>query len=296
MPTLWVSVAFAEAQHGTNPIAGQSGVSISVSPSATTTYWVRIINGTAPCSATTAGVTSTVTVNQPSVNPTSITGSSICLGASTTLTVVGGSLGVGANYQWGTGSVIGSNPISGATSSTISVSPTTTSAVYWVQIVNGTGSCSATTAGLTTTLAVNTPTIATIPIAGSVVWRGATSTDWTTASNWYAYDGTNYTIATATPTSSSNVIIPANQGCVTQQPSLISGTVDANNVTVESGAVFTMTTGTLNVAGNFTVNGTGTFTPGTGTVNFTGNGTQVVTNGTQSFNNVTISGFGTHQR
>jgi len=102
-------------------------------------------------------------------------------------------------------------------------------------------------------------------------------------------------VATATPTSSSNVIIPANQGCVTQQPTVISGTVNANNVTVETGAALTMTTGTLNVAGNFTINGTGTFTPGTGTVNFTGNGTQVVTNGTQAFNNVTISGFGTVQ-
>jgi len=138
-------------------------------------------------------------------------------------------------------------------------------------------------------------TLATTPTAGSTVWRGTTSTDWTTASNWYAYDGTNYTVASATPTSTSNVIIPANQGCVTQQPTVISGTVDANNVTVETGAALTMTTGTLNVAGNFTVNGTGTFTPGTGLVNFTGNGTQVVTNGTQAFNNVTVSGFGTVQ-
>jgi subtilisin-like proprotein convertase family protein len=140
-------------------------------------------------------------------------------------------------------------------------------------------------------------TLATTPTAGSAVWRGVSSTDWTTASNWYEYDGTNYTVATATPTASSSVIIPANQGCVTQQPAVaISGTVNANNLTVETGAALTMgTSSVLNVAGNFTVNGTGTFTPGTGTVNFTGNGTQVVTNGTQAFNNVTISGFGTVQ-
>jgi hypothetical protein len=140
-------------------------------------------------------------------------------------------------------------------------------------------------------------TLATSVQNGDVVWRGASSTAWTTASNWYAYDGTNYTIATATPTASSSVIIPANQGCVTQQPSVaISGTVNTNNLTVETGAALTMgTTSVLNVAGNFTINGTGTFTPGTGTVNFTGNGTQVVTNGTQAFNNVTVSGFGTVQ-
>jgi len=134
-------------------------------------------------------------------------------------------------------------------------------------------------------------TMATTPTAGSTVWRGATSTDWTTASNWYAYDGTNYTVASATPTASSNVIIPANQGCVTQQPAVaISGTVNANNVTVETGASLTMGTNSLiNVAGNFTVNGTGTFTPGAGTVNFMGNGTQVVSIGSSTFNNVGIN-------
>jgi hypothetical protein len=184
-----------------------------------------------------------------------------------------------------------SNPVGfTSTSNSPVVTPTAASTTYTL---------AATYNGCTTTdvvvITANTPTIATTPTSGSVVWRGATSTDWTTASNWYAYDGTNYTVATATPTASSNVIIPANQGCVTQQPTVISGTVNANNVTVETGAALTMTTGTLNVDGNFTINGTGTFTPGTGTVNFTGNGTQVVTNGTQAFNNLTVSGFGTVQ-
>ncbi|MFM7596169.1 MAG: beta strand repeat-containing protein [Flavobacteriales bacterium] len=220
---------------GSNVIAGQTAVSISVSPTSTTSYWVRIVNGTAPCSATTAGISTAVSVNQPSVNPTSITGNTVCLGSSTTLTAVGGTLGQGANYQWGTGSVVGSNPVSGATSSTLSVSPTS-STNYWVQIVNGTGPCSATTAGLSTLVTINTPTFTASPTAGSVVWRGATSTNWATASNWYAYDGTNYTVASSTPTASSNVIIPANQGCVAQQPAVaLSGTVNANNVTIETG-------------------------------------------------------------
>jgi hypothetical protein len=268
----------------------------SAALSATTYYRAVVTSGV--CSSVNSNVV-TVTVNQPSVNPSSITGSlSICLGASTTLTAVGGSIGVGANYQWGTGSVVGTNPISGATSSTLSASPSS-STNYWVQIVNGTGPCSITTAGLSTTITVNTPTLASNPTAGSAVWRGASSTDWTTASNWYAYDGTDYSVATNLPGTSSNVIIPANQGCVTQQPSVgISGTVNANNLTVETGATLTMgTSSVLNVAGNFTINGTGTFNPSTGTVNFTGgNGVaQFVTNGTQAFNNVTVSGFGTVQ-
>jgi hypothetical protein len=187
-----------------------------------------------------------------------------------------------------------SNPVGfTSTSNSPVVTPTAATTTYTL---------AATYNGCTTTdnvvITANTPTITVTPTAGSAVWRGASSTDWTTASNWYAYDGTNYTVATATPISSSNVIIPANQGCVTQQPAVASGTVNANNLTVETGAALTMgTSSVLNVAGNFTINGTGTFTPGTGTVNFTGgNGvTQVVTTGTQAFNNVTVSGFGTVQ-
>ncbi len=274
-------------------IGSATGSTLTLGSLTATTYYRAVVTS-GVCSSVNSNVV-TVTVNQPSVNPTSISGNSLCLGASTTLTAVGGTLGQGANYQWGTGSVVGTNPISGATSSTLSVSPSSLTN-YWVQIVNGIGPCSATTAGLSTVVTVNTPTISSTPTAGSVVWRGATSSDWATASNWYSYNGT-YSVATNPPSSSTNVIIPAIQSCVAQQPAVaLSGTVDANNVTIETGAALTMgNSSVLNVAGNFTINGTGTFTPGTGTVNFTGNGTQVVTTGTQAFNNVTISGFGTVQ-
>ena len=279
---------------GSNIISGQTAATLTVSPTSATSYWVRIVNTASPCSASTSGPTISISINQPSINPTSISGTNVCLGNSATLTAVGGTLGSGASYQWGTGSVIGSNPISGANSVTLAISPSA-STNYWVRIVNGTAPCSATTAGLTSLITVNTPTFTITPTAGSVVWRGTTNTDWTIASNWYAYDGSNYTVATSTPSSSSNVIIPANQGCVAQQPILISGSVDANNVTVETDASLTMSSGTLNVYGNFTILGTGTFASGSGTVNFNGSGTQVVSVGSQVFNNVTINGLGTVQ-
>ncbi|MGC4100211.1 T9SS type A sorting domain-containing protein [Ferruginibacter sp.] len=144
---------------GTNPIAGATSSTYSVSPTSTTTYWVRIENSPSPCSATTGGVTTTVTVNQPSTAPSSITGADICNGSSTTLTAVGGALGTGANYQWGTGSVVGTNPIAGATAATYTASPTT-STTYWVRIQNTTAPCSATTSGLTKLITVNQPSTA----------------------------------------------------------------------------------------------------------------------------------------
>ena len=53
---------------GSNVISGQTGASITVSPSATTTYWVRRLD-VAPCSAYTAAITTTVTITAPPGNP-----------------------------------------------------------------------------------------------------------------------------------------------------------------------------------------------------------------------------------
>jgi hypothetical protein len=144
---------------GTSPIVGATSSTLTVSPVSTTTYWVQIQNSAAPCSPTTAGVTKIVTVTQPSTAPSSVTGTNFCNPGSTTLTAVGGSLGTGANYQWGTGAVVGTSPIVGATSSTLTVSPVSTT-TYWVQIQNGTAPCSATTAGVTKVITVSQPSVA----------------------------------------------------------------------------------------------------------------------------------------
>lgn len=144
---------------GTNPIGGATNSTLLVSPTSTTTYWVRVENTTSPCSATTGGVTVTITVNQPSTAPASITGLDICNGSSTTLTAVGGTLGTGANYQWGTGAVVGTSPIIGATSSTYIASPSSTT-TYWVRIENNASPCTANTTGVTKLITVSQPSVA----------------------------------------------------------------------------------------------------------------------------------------
>ncbi|HEX2684782.1 MAG TPA: hypothetical protein VHL77_12645, partial [Ferruginibacter sp.] len=78
-----------------------TGDAISVSPTSTTTYFVRY---SGVCNTTTCA-TVVVTVNTPSTPPTGITGiTEICSGSGTTLTVDGGSKGTGAVAQWFTGS------------------------------------------------------------------------------------------------------------------------------------------------------------------------------------------------
>ena len=135
---------------GSNIISGQTNSTLTVTPSVTTTYWVRVVGAT-----TTSGVTKVVTVVNPSTAPTSITGNlNICIGSSTTLTAVGATLASGGVYQWGTGTNVGLNIISGQTTSSITVSPQSTTS-YWVRTVDS-NTCTSNSTGLTTTVSVNT--------------------------------------------------------------------------------------------------------------------------------------------
>lgn len=76
-----------------------------------------------------------VTVSAGSTAPTAITGNpSVCLGTGITLTATGGTAYTGCIYQWGTGTV-GSNIISGVTTSSYTVTPTVgnSTITYWTR-------------------------------------------------------------------------------------------------------------------------------------------------------------------
>lgn len=137
-----------------------SGASITVNPTTSTTYYVRRV---ANCGGTTGCYSVTVNVNASSTAPTSITGSNtICSGSNVTLTANGGT---GSLYEWGTGGTIGNNIISGATGSTYSPSPTTTT-TYWVRRKQS-SPCSGNTGGVTFTVTVNSPATAPTSISGT---------------------------------------------------------------------------------------------------------------------------------
>ena len=103
-----------------------TGATISVSPTQTTTYYVRAEGdcGNTVCASV------TVTVKNPSTNPTGATAVSpiLCFGQSTGLSVTGGSLGTNASWKWyaggcGSGASIGTGP-------SITVTPTVTTTYY----------------------------------------------------------------------------------------------------------------------------------------------------------------------
>ena len=110
------------------------GKSITVSPSISTTYFVRF-NG--DCN-TTSCASQLITVNTLSTTPTSISGvTTICQGSSTTLSASGGFAGTGAIAEWFTGSC-GGTPIGTGNSMTFTPTINTTYFVRYKGICNTT--------------------------------------------------------------------------------------------------------------------------------------------------------------
>ncbi|MEA2325159.1 MAG: hypothetical protein QOE68_118, partial [Thermoanaerobaculia bacterium] len=110
----------------TSPINGQTNSSVTVSPTTTTSYWVRVTGQCAPLAdspATTVTVGACVPPSAPAPNASP---STISSGQSSTLSV--SPTGTSPfTYQWFVGnSGDQSNPIIGATNSSTSVSPTAT--------------------------------------------------------------------------------------------------------------------------------------------------------------------------
>jgi len=131
---------------GDNIIANQTGVSIAVTPSATTTYWVRRID-VSPCGTNpTNAATYNVTVSVRSTAPTSISNlSTICnRNGNVNLEALGGTAGTNVRYEWGTGTVAGQNTTNNNNYPTLSVNPTGNVVTYWVRRVD-TGICAVTT-------------------------------------------------------------------------------------------------------------------------------------------------------
>jgi hypothetical protein len=129
-------------------VNGGAGMSqLQVAPAATTHYWVRVNDGSCTANSNTA----TVNVCIPTIT-TQPANALVTAGHSITLTVT--ATGSPLTYQWYTGaSGTLTNPISGATASSLSVTPASTTS-YWV-LVGGCGGTSANSA--TATVTVCTP-------------------------------------------------------------------------------------------------------------------------------------------
>lgn len=138
-----------------SPVPGGTLSSLSVSPVATTGYWVRVTNTCGTADSTAATVTVTCSVPNITTDPASV---QIWSGNSTPLSVVSaGSPTLG--YQWYVGaSGNTSSPVGGATSASLTVTPGATTQ-YWVRVTN--------TCGTDDSLAA-TVTVSPLPATGAL--------------------------------------------------------------------------------------------------------------------------------
>lgn len=135
-----------------------TGNTISVSPSVTTSYYVRA-EGT--CNNT---LCANIEINTkiPSTDPIgiSVSNNNVCSGTTTTLSVSGGTLGTGANWEWYTNSCGGIYLGSGTN---INVSPTVTTTYY----VRAEGDCNNSSCVSTTVTVLPTSILPTSIIASN---------------------------------------------------------------------------------------------------------------------------------
>jgi hypothetical protein len=158
------------------PVAGATASWITVSPASTTSYWVRVTNSCGAANSNTATVTVNARCDLPSFTqqPASTT---ITAGGSASLSVsTAGTAPM--SYQWYVGaSGNTSTPISGATGSWVTVSPSATTS-YWVRVSNTCGVTNSATA----TVTVN-PRVATRRLRTDFDGDGMADLFWRNSSN-----------------------------------------------------------------------------------------------------------------
>jgi hypothetical protein len=154
-----------------NPVAGATAASLTVSPTSTTTYFARV---TGSCSQWVDSGAATVSVCIPPAITGNPSGASITRGQSVNLTVT--ATGTGLTYQWYQGAGTGS-PYGGATSATLTANPQVPTA-YWCRV---TGSCGTANSASAQIDVCATPVISAQPLSQTIA-DGGTATLGVTAS------------------------------------------------------------------------------------------------------------------
>ena len=222
----------------TSPIGGStSNNSITVSPTVTTSYWVRV---TGQCTPTVDSPAVTVTVAPcvpPTAAPPSASPSSITNGQSSLVSESASGTGP-LTYQWFIGSSgVTTSPIGGPSSNSfITVSPTTTT-TYWVRV---TGQCGSPSDSRETTVTVTCAPIASGPIASPQTINNGQSSilSINTAGNgpftiqWYQGSSGDTSNMINGATGTSTVVSPTVNTSYWVRVSSSCGTQDSNNVVV----------------------------------------------------------------
>ncbi|MHB9001110.1 MAG: Ig-like domain-containing protein, partial [Thermoanaerobaculia bacterium] len=167
-------------------VSGATSATVTVKPAVTTAYRVRVVNacGNATSRSATVTVCQTPTITSHPASTTVETGGRVTL----SVTAQGSDL----TYQWYRGTTGNtSDPLIGATASSLTVAGITTSRSYWVRVSNECGYVNSQTARITVTGACVSPEITQEPASVSIA-SGQTATLSVAASGsapayqWYA--------------------------------------------------------------------------------------------------------------
>jgi hypothetical protein len=221
-----------------SPIGGSTSNNfITVSPTVTTSYWVRV---TGQCAPTADSPAVTVTVNPcvpPTAAPPFASPSSITNGQSSFISESASGTGP-LTYQWFIGSSgVTTSPVGGpGSNSFISVSPTTTT-TYWVRV---TGQCGSPSDSREATVTVTCAPIASGPFASPQTINNGQSSllSFNTSGNgpftiqWYQGSSSDTSNMINGATGTSTVVSPTVNTSYWVRVSSPCGTQDSNNVVV----------------------------------------------------------------
>jgi hypothetical protein len=237
-----------------------TGQSINVSPSSTTSYWVRVTGQCAPPADSNAAIVQVncaapVVINEPQDQQiTSGTSTSLFVGYSGSTSTVTWYRGIKPDVN---------NPVSSGQS--FITGPLTTTTQYWAQLVNSCGTAQSRTVTVSVTTACVAPNITLADAGPKNVLPGATVTLTAQATGtslqyqWYrgvAPDlsnpvaGANTATATDTPPASTSYFVHVSNSCGSQNSSSIAVTV--GTVTCNAPSIASITDDTT-ISSNMTV-------------------------------------------
>ncbi len=217
--------------------ANTGDINTTTSTAGTYTVTTTVSGG---CAAT---VNTTITITAAPSSTISYTGSPYCNnGGTATVTQTGTTGGIFS-------STAGLSVNAGSGSITLNTSTAGTYTVTYT--VSAAGGCS------------QLQTTSNLVIKPLGVWIGAISTSWNNAANWQC---------SAIPTNTTSVVIPTSAFLY---PTLAGTAIEIKDLTLESGAMLTVSNANLKIKGTVTTNG-GKINSTTGKVEFTGTTAQVI--------------------
>ncbi|MDP9194185.1 MAG: hypothetical protein M3P06_21010 [Acidobacteriota bacterium] len=154
------------------PISGATGTSITVTPPATTSYWVQVRSAAGPSCLVNSNAAQVSVCLPPSItaHPTAVT---TTLNATANLYVTAS--GTGLTYQWYRGPAGNTSTPVGTGSSTLTITPVVATNDYWVRVTGSCGTANSQAAKVSIPPTLSAPTVAYVSSGQSATFSVAAS-------------------------------------------------------------------------------------------------------------------------